>query len=1537
MRSKLRTRIGSALLTATMLLSLLPTGALAATTTFTDIQNHWGKNAIERWSSYGIVSGIGDGIFAPDADITRAEMAQIYVNLLHLTEKADISNFTDIPAGAWYADAVAKCVAAGIFSGTSMTTFSPAAPITREQIFVTFGHAIGLQPLETTDSSLSDLDQVSDWAQGMVNAILEAGYASGVGNNMLMPLIPINRASVMAMMDTAVAGYANESGATVETEDDGGLVLIVADNVTVTGTVGDVVVAQGAAKGSVTLKDATVTGTVTLAASDAKVNVTGDTKVENLVVSAEAKNSEIAVDKGASVAAVTAAAEGTTVSGDGTVTKVEAAEGSSNVKVTTPGTEVENNSSDTVTTDKGEVKPGQSGTTTKPSTGGGSSSGGSSSVVTTASVSNLEQLNAALANPNITTITLRSDLTLESTVAIMRGVRFVLNGNSITYTGASGYAFTIATTESVLFDGTTTGSALVYAPVTPAVDSGLIQVSANANLTLDGVSCSGNVYYDENNRFEALVMVENSAGGASLTFNNVTSTSNHLFLSTDTGDTDTLTLVVNGGNYTATGNDMDTAGCGSVFVIGPDAGRGGATFTNVTASSENGYLIQVYGIDATFTNCNFTTTGVSRGGSPNSAVAVAGGGSATIDVGTYTSAHYGLYVYNSGGTITVNSGTVSGTVDVIRVGNNASSNFQINGGSYTGSISWERNGIGSIHISSGTFTVDPTEYVVYSSKVTCENDIWTVSPITGGYEAKIGNTTYGTLADAVDAATDGQTVDLLKNVTTNEQILINDAITLDGHGFTVTAGTWNAASPSDGDAHLVSVSSGSKTVVIRNITLTGAKDIGEDNGSGLNVYESSNVTLNNVTLKDNEAAGLIVNGSTVNATGLHTSGNEWYGVNVAKGSGVTNTPHFTFDTTSTFGEPVAVCGSSDAVVFAPEGWVCMELSGGKIWGKVFAGGTGTAQDPYEIANVEQLKLFRDSVNLGMSYQGKYIQLTANVDLNNEAWTPIGAKGKPFQGTFDGNNKTIFNLSINDSNLVNAGLFGVLNTPGTIKNLTVTNAKVTAKSSAGALIGSAYTGALEKCNITGTVNITANYKVGGLAGEGYADITDCSVIVDEDSKVTGNYTDTETNLEGDNVGGLVGFLGEGDTTVSGCTVSGLTVSGTRKVGGLVGSVFTSNHIDGCTVSNVTVTSNATEGYVTGNSSSIAIGGLAGVYTTEKGGPCDGTLTNCTVENITLTGPEGVHKGYLVGGMRGKLPNFPVSPWYQTGNKLQGANSGSNSVVDNTVIDGVYPIIVSTPEELTATLDCGGTVQLGADIAVAEELIFIDNTVLDMNGKTLTINGGKSAVKVASGKTLTVKGSGTVNGALYADKNSTLTVTTAANFTVNSKNLDGRAVYGAMGSTVNISGGTYIASYEGSVIDTASAKMLSMKDTIVTVDSASVIDSIGITGNASKVYLENVTVNAQYSRAVYLNNQYGSSIIKGGTFITDKVSPDWNPNPTIQYAGTLDISNASITRVGTGILYKVNWPKPTEVEGLTHNNVTFNTVDSTVNGYQDINFG
>ncbi len=406
----------SLFLTLAMALNLVTTGIFASD--FSDTQGHWAEDAITRWSGYGVVNGRGDGSFAPNATMTRAEMAQTYVNLLNLTEKADISAFSDVSPDDWYADAIAKCVAAGILNGTSASTVSPTSPVSREQMFVTFGRAMGLTPVASTDSSLSDLDQVSGWAEGMINALLEAGYVSGVGDNALKPLADINRASVMALMDKTVAGYANEPGTTLEMNGESGLVLVAAEDVTVTGTVGDVVIAQGAADGVVTLKDAAVTGTVTLSAAGTQLAVSGSSSVEALVVSDAAQGAEITVakeavvntvttaaedttlsvsgkvetvtvaetadnatvtaDKGAAVGTVTTAGANTTVSGTGTVGKVEAAEGSSGAVVTTPGTTVENNGSGSVTTDKGTVDAGQSGTTGGGSSSGGSSSGGSS-------------------------------------------------------------------------------------------------------------------------------------------------------------------------------------------------------------------------------------------------------------------------------------------------------------------------------------------------------------------------------------------------------------------------------------------------------------------------------------------------------------------------------------------------------------------------------------------------------------------------------------------------------------------------------------------------------------------------------------------------------------------------------------------------------------------------------------------------------------------------------------------------------------------------------------------------------------------------------------------------------------------------------------------------------------------------------------------------------------------------------------------------------------------------------------------------------
>ena len=114
----------------------------------------------------------------------------------------------------------------------------------------------------------------------MTTALLEAGYVSGMGDNTLRPLSRSNRASVMSLMDKSVAGYANQPGSTIEMNGESGVVLVASHDVTVTGTVGDLVISPGASQGSVTLKDATVTGTVTVDAPESALSVTGSSAVE---------------------------------------------------------------------------------------------------------------------------------------------------------------------------------------------------------------------------------------------------------------------------------------------------------------------------------------------------------------------------------------------------------------------------------------------------------------------------------------------------------------------------------------------------------------------------------------------------------------------------------------------------------------------------------------------------------------------------------------------------------------------------------------------------------------------------------------------------------------------------------------------------------------------------------------------------------------------------------------------------------------------------------------------------------------------------------------------------------------------------------------------------------------------------------------------------------------------------------------------------------------------------------------------------------
>ena len=228
----MKSRVLALLLSLCMITALLPTVAFAAD--YDDTDGHWAEAEIDRWTEAGVVHGDGNGDFNPNSNMTRAESAQVFVNLLRLSAKADLSAYTDAGNGAWYDDALSKVVADGIMKGTSAATLSPETTLSREMMFVMIARALGVEEAETSDKDFADSDETHRWATGYINALVNMGVISGVDSNHIAPLADINRASVMAALDRLIGGYANEDGQTVEIVP-GKITLIVAGDVAVTG------------------------------------------------------------------------------------------------------------------------------------------------------------------------------------------------------------------------------------------------------------------------------------------------------------------------------------------------------------------------------------------------------------------------------------------------------------------------------------------------------------------------------------------------------------------------------------------------------------------------------------------------------------------------------------------------------------------------------------------------------------------------------------------------------------------------------------------------------------------------------------------------------------------------------------------------------------------------------------------------------------------------------------------------------------------------------------------------------------------------------------------------------------------------------------------------------------------------------------------------------------------------------------------------------------------------------------------------------
>ena len=172
---------------------------------FTDVAaDRWSYSYIKKMYDAGAVSGTSATTFSPDANVTRAQ----FVTMLAGLAKADVSKypatpFRDVPESAWYAPYVNWALANGIVSGTSATTFSPDASITRQDLAVmlyryTQRYSIALQ--QQTVAPFTDEGSIADYALPAVQALHRAGAISGMPDGSFRPYSNATREQTCVML-----------------------------------------------------------------------------------------------------------------------------------------------------------------------------------------------------------------------------------------------------------------------------------------------------------------------------------------------------------------------------------------------------------------------------------------------------------------------------------------------------------------------------------------------------------------------------------------------------------------------------------------------------------------------------------------------------------------------------------------------------------------------------------------------------------------------------------------------------------------------------------------------------------------------------------------------------------------------------------------------------------------------------------------------------------------------------------------------------------------------------------------------------------------------------------------------------------------------------------------------------------------------------------------------------------------------------------------------------------------------------------------
>ena len=200
----------------------MPNGQVTVTVTFAEAplpfhdvtEGDWFYDAVRYAYENGLMDGVGDNLFAPNSQTTRAQLVTILHRLAGEPEPGGDSGFSDVAAGTWYTDAVAWAAQNGIVNGTTDTTFAPGDDITREQLAVILYRYAAYQGYDVSQradlSGFGDASSIRPYAQEALSWAHAQGLVLGFEDGSLRPQGTASRAQIAAVLMRFLAAVSAE-------------------------------------------------------------------------------------------------------------------------------------------------------------------------------------------------------------------------------------------------------------------------------------------------------------------------------------------------------------------------------------------------------------------------------------------------------------------------------------------------------------------------------------------------------------------------------------------------------------------------------------------------------------------------------------------------------------------------------------------------------------------------------------------------------------------------------------------------------------------------------------------------------------------------------------------------------------------------------------------------------------------------------------------------------------------------------------------------------------------------------------------------------------------------------------------------------------------------------------------------------------------------------------------------------------------------------------------------------------------------------